>query len=99
MCHKQHWMTLRMPQVLHGKDVVAEGTLKHYNQEDHLPQEKLPLNAHAADADYADVDPQMHSHLHKEEFYALCERQSLQYGPHFQRVHKYAVDRSWCELE
>ena len=92
-----------MPQVMYGKDVVADGTLKHYNQEDGLPKEKLPqlcsLNAHAADAGYTGVDAELHSYLQQEEFYAGCERQSLQYGPHFRRVHKCAVDGSWCELE
>ena len=34
-----------------------------------------------------------------EHWYALCERQNLQYGPKFQMVVKYAVDRTWTDIK
>ena len=38
-------------------------------------------------------------HLLGEHWYSLCERQNLQYGPKFQMVTKYGVDRAWCDLK
>lgn len=88
---------------MYGKDLIADGTLKHYNAAERLAKEKVPeprsVNDREVDKSYTGVDPEKHSYLTGEEWYALCERQSLQYGPYFQRVYKYAVDRSWCELE
>lgn len=48
--------------------------------------------------EWTGVSPQEFDHLATEEFYALTERQNVQYGPHFQMVTKYAVDKSWFEI-
>lgn len=90
-------------QVLHGENVVASGTLKPYNVEDRLPKEFYPQRTcqliAKAGKESLGVDPEEIDHLLAEHWYSLCERQNLNYGPKFQMVTKYAVDRSWCELK
>ena len=90
-------------QVLHGENVVADGVLKAYNAEDSLGKEHTPMRTcqdiAKAGKDALGVDPESVDHLLAEHWYSLCERQNLNYGPKFQMVSKYAVDRSWCELK
>ncbi|KAK9803511.1 hypothetical protein WJX73_000573, partial [Symbiochloris irregularis] len=88
--------------VTHGTDVVCDGVLKKYNS-DRLPKENVPLRDcqqyDKPGADSTGVSPETHDHLTGEHWYGLCERQNLQYGPKFQMVAKYGVDRSWCDLK
>lgn len=91
-----------LAQVLHGDDVVCDGTLKKYNTEERLHKEHVPLR-HCQDIkkpsqDATGVAPETYDHLLGEHWYNLCERQNLQYGPKFQMVVKYAVDRTWCDI-
>ena len=71
--------------------------------ENQLPKE-LPVRRDCAQQDKPDpvflggVDPDQYDHITRDHWYAMCLRQSLQYGPKFQMVSKYAVDRSWCDL-
>ena len=88
---------------MHGKDVICDGILKHYNVEERLPKEKVPLRfcqkvAKRLEKSCTGVDPETYDHLTGEHWYALCLRQNLQYGPKFQMVHKYAVDRTWTQI-
>ena len=90
-------------QVLHGTDVVCDGTLKKYNTEERLPKENRPRrdcqDYNKPDKSSTGVDASPKDHLTGEHWYGLCERQNLQYGPKFQMVTKYGVDRSWCDLK
>ena len=89
-------------QVLHGQDVVCEGTLKKYDTEQ-LAKEKAPQRCckeyGKPPASSTGIEATPEDHLTGEHWYGLCERQNLQYGPKFQMVTKYGVDRSWCDLK
>ena len=88
---------------MHDSDILCEGTLKVYSPEDSLAKEQVPLTAcrqmNKPDQELTGISSSKYEYLEAGHWYNLCERQSLQYGPKFQRVHKYAVDRSWCELK
>ena len=89
--------------MLHNGDCVCDGTLKKYNPEVQLAKEKRPQRACQDYAkppkEWTGVEPGTHDHLTSEHWYTLTTRQNLQFGPKFQSVAKYAVDRSWCELK
>ena len=97
MCHAT--------QVLHGETVVCKGRMKAYEPETMLAKEHVPMSMTKelflkAGADALGVDPcdEQYEALSEDDWYALCARQHLEYGPKFRMVKRYAVDRSWTEL-
>ena len=89
-------------QVLHGKDIICTGTLKAYNPIDCLDKEKV-VSSSGLDSDKAaeaaEITGTGFDYLSSEQWYDLCKRQSLEYGPKFRRVHKKACNRGWSELK
>ena len=88
--------------MLYGEDLICEGTLKKYDVENQLAKEHHPLRTcqdypkpprEATGVEFEEVD-----HLLGEHWYSLCERQNLQYGPMFQTVVRYGIDRCWCDI-
>lgn len=89
-------------QVIYEGNIIADGHLKVYDVELQLSKEmevrpdcKVMTKPSKEELG---VDPETFDHITREHWYAICLRQSLQYGPKFQMVSKYAVDRTWCEL-
>lgn len=90
-------------QVIYETNIICDGHLKVYEVEDQLEKE-LPVRSECKIMTKPDkkelggVDPEQYDYITREHWYAICLRQSLQYGPKFQMLSKYAVDRTWCEL-
>ena len=92
----------RWLQVIHGSDVICTGQLKKYDVELSLPKEMIPREDCRAvrkpGREVTGVDPEEHLYLGSDAWYSFCERQNLQYGPHFRTVVKYSVDRTWAAI-
>lgn len=90
-------------QVLHGKDVICTGIIKAYKPEERLAKEKVPQKYEhvlsEGDCIACEKAGVNFDHLDSNQWYQICKRQSLEYGPKFRKVHRKALDRSWSELK
>ena len=85
--------------MLHNNDLICSGELRKYDPEQSLEEEMVPQDEcqkkRKPGKDLTGVDPEVYQYLTTDDWYSFCERQNLQYGPHFRTVTKYSVDRTW----